>query len=152
MFNDKEIKKLCEALRDFKSNSYTIELDEAMKKKEKTSKNHGIKEEDYALHAFREVLSRFLIDIYDILDRATKDLQNDQDIERFWDSVRGHMEKTMKDWAKVSLEKCPSLKDSLPQILSDLSEFHERAVKFHKERQQFSLSLRKKMLKQEAKG
>ena len=150
MTQEKEIKNLCDALQSFKSHQYTIELDHALKKVKTDLKTVDLSQEEHALHAFREIISRYLIDLYDVLDRATKDLDNETDINHFWNSVRHHVEAGMKEWILNSVNKHQSLKDSLNQIYKDIDEFHDRAIKFHRERQIFSLSLRNKIATEES--
>jgi hypothetical protein len=139
MFSDQEILNLCEALKEFKSPIYTHSLEDALQKRENAA---GNKQEEMSLRCFREVISRFLIDMYDMLDRVSKDLPNTNDIDRYWNSVRQQMEKTMESWANEQASESDTLKPHIKQILSDLREFHDRAVKFHSERQKFSMSLR----------
>jgi len=132
MPSEKETQIFLEALFNFKSNLYTQYFQRIQKSGD-----------EQALRAFLDTASRFTIDLYDVIDHATRDSLKENDIAAFWKHAKKTIEHKMDGWIQDTVKATSSLNAQSAKLRTDIREFQERAVKFHMERQAYTFQLRK---------
>lgn len=142
MPSDKEIHQYLDALFNFKSSLYSKHFHEASDKIEK-SPMAGAKKEEAIVRAVLDTASRFIIDLYDVIDHSTRESLKEGEIPLFWKNSKKIIEHKMDAWIQESAKNSPALSTLSSKLRSDIREFQERAAKFHQERQIYSHTIRR---------
>lgn len=142
MPNDKEIHQYLEALFNFKSSLYSKHFQNEFQKIQGLSLA-SVKKEEALVRAVLDTASRFIIDLYDVIDHSTRETLKEADIPLFWKNSKKIIEHKMDTWIQESAKNSPELTSVATKLRSDIREFQERAAKFHQERQTYSHTIRK---------
>lgn len=142
MPSDKEIHQYLDALFNFKSSLYSKHFLDASNKIEQSAIT-GPKKDEAIVRAVLDTASRFIIDIYDVIDHSTRESLKEGEIPLFWKNSKKIIEHKMDAWLQDSAKDSPALTSLSSKLRSDIREFQERAAKFHQERQIYSHTIRR---------
>ena len=136
MLKEDQLKHFCLALHDLKKDLFTNQMEFHFHQHKDTD------DEQMHLRAIRDICSRYLIDVFDMLDRASKDIKDEKERDQYWEIVKGFITENMQSWLKELVPKISMIKENLDQLNKDLDEFQNRAIQFHKERQKKSFTFK----------
>ena len=142
MLPEKEIQVFLEALFNFKSSLYLRNFQQVAAKLSSTIKQKE-KQDEALFRAILDTASRFTIDLYDVVDHATRDSLKEDEVPQFWKIAKKIIEKKIDVWLQESVLNHPVLSSQIAKLRTDIREFQDRATKFHMERQAYTFTLRK---------
>lgn len=142
MPSDKEVQVFLEALFNFKSNLYLRHFQLVADKLSESIKDKN-KKEEALLRGLLDTGSRFTIDLYDVIDHATRDSLKESEIPLFWKNAKKTIEMKMEAWLQECVQSSPHLAAQFAKLRTDIREFQDRATKFHMERQAYTFAFRK---------
>ncbi|MCB1112475.1 MAG: hypothetical protein H7A37_07080 [Chlamydiales bacterium] len=137
-----DVSKFWHALFDFKRVVYQREWEHAFHHAQVIEQDSDNSSPEPFIEAARGVVSDFLIDVFDVLDKVSgiDKHRSAESITKFWTSIEGVVEDSFSQWVDKITADHHFSNEIRKQIKEDIKEFVDRALRFHAARQMFAIS------------